>query len=500
MRYMRLRLIGLVVLGLIASSVFTGTLASAEAPSYPIAYDTAFSSPVSRASSAEDMGAAHEAMRIIKCAYRLPAADDPPGQCNGEERDASHVHVDFAIDVITSIRNNEWDKTGSVPEKSLYTALYKLVKENNATGRFFFKGQATTKDASASIKKYIFNGSGGDLFIACDDPTSKGTGCVSGGPLSHMHHKSFQITSNDPNKYATLTQSGDPARSAVFVTSSNFGGRAYNLSFNNATVVYNDPALTADVKSGYDQMQQRRSKKYKKIGNHYFYNPSSANSYWPVTENVSGMFVGSDSSLNGGSGNPGDISRATRIMYMPLKDLKQDPILALLNQVEPDDQCEIKLMHNRFKIRRGVVAAKLVELSLAGCDVQVMAWLDQEKEFKDLHCNNVVRVCPPVLGILRNGNGIKVYSTYVHDKAYMIKARFKDGNGSLETVVQSGSASLSSLNLDGSDELVTFNWNRSVYDGFREHWDNAISRPYTCEVDINTFKLVGSYDYCRKFN
>lgn len=508
---MRLRLIGLAVLALVTTSLVVSPAATSDTDSYPITVETAFSDPVlglNTSAANMDRGAALEAMRIIKCAYREPAQTDAPGECNGQLRSASHVRLDFTMDVVDNIRTDDWDPDddGASSEETLYAALKLLMKDQGAQGRFFYSGYASgsSKNPSYHLRKYVFNNSGGDLFIACDDKTSgsKGKGCLSGGGGAHMHIKSFVIRSVDPNNYATLTRDGKPAKNAVVVTSSNMGGRAYNQVSNNTTIVYNDDQLTNGVVFGYDTMRSRNTKKYKKQGNHQFYSPTSFNNYWPTS--TAGMFLGSDSEANGGLTSH---SRATRVLMLPTKSTSQDPLLAILKQIEPDDQCEIKVMHNRFKLRRAVIAEKLVELSRGGCDIELMAFKDAKgAAAQGIHCNNAVRICPPILGVLRQGDDIQVYATAIHDKSFMIQARFKGGNGNLETVVQSGSASLTHLNIVASDEIVTFNWNRDTYDAFRDHWETIKYRSDTCKVDMQTFKLgnttanVDSYTYCRKFN
>lgn len=523
---MRIRLtIGATIAMISASFVFTPTAINAEEEvQFPINYDTAFSDPIlglNTNTANMDQTAAYEQMRLIKCAYRLPYTEenprtdgyvDPTGYCNGPLRDiriTRNIRIELAADRFNDVKLGTWDPT-ALPntESTLYAALNALLKTREATGRMFHP--STLSDSGLkSLKANVFNNAGGDLFVTCQN-AKKGGGCFSGARSSAMHVKTLTIEYEGPTTalaglaaedgfYATRNQSGEAVKNAILHTSSNLGSRSFDQTFNNAVTVYNDDALMRGTDNAFAAMAVRN--KASKSGTEgassgSYYKPNSA---WPAS--ATGMFIGGDSVQNGGS--PG-ASRATRFIFLPMENInnmERDPFMGLLNQVAPDESCEIRVMHNRFKTRRSVLANKLSELSNNGCSVELVAFKDDKSSLgQPVHCGlgHPVRICAPVLGMLTQGSGIKVYSAAIHDKVMLIKGRFKDGNGQIETVVQSGTASFTHLNMISSDEVATFYWAPEIYEDFREHWDTMLSRADTCAVNINTGKLTGSTTYCNR--
>lgn len=522
---MRIRLIiGAAITFLGTSFLFAPSTSNAETDPFPISYDTAFSDPIlglNTNTANMDQTAAYEQMRLIKCAYRIPYTEanpgpdgyvDPPGFCNGPPRDiriTQNIRIELAADRLNDVKNGKWDPTALAnTESTLYAGLNALLKTGKAYGRMFYPGSSKDSGVKA-IKAYIFNNKDGDTFVACKNAKG-GTGCLSGARSSIMHVKTLSIEyegteseltglAAEDGYYATRNQSGQPVKNAILHTSSNLGSRSFDQTFNNAVTVYNDDALMNGVDTAFERMatQNKASKSGTEgASSGSYYKPSSL---WPTS--APGLFLGNDSVRNGGLDGA---SRATRFIFLPMQNvnnMERDPFMGILQQVVPDKSCEIRVMHNRFKTRRAILANKLAELSNNGCSVEIVAFKDDKGELgQPIQCGlgSPVRVCPPVLGLLTQGDGIKVYAAAVHDKTMMIKARFKDGNGELETLVQSGTASFTQYNIISSDEITTFYWDPEIYEEFREHWDIMLSRADTCAVNMSTGKLTGSTTYCNR--
>ena len=537
---MRIRLIiGAVITFLGTSFLFAPSTSNAETDPFPISYDTAFSDPLLGLNTSavnRDQTAAYEIMRLVKCAFREPDTDasddgyiDPPGFCNGEIRDpniTSKIRIELAGDRMNDVNKGFWDPAAqnknaentkgiagavdSTPcqssynvispnaemacEVTLHQALKSLLKNYGGVGRMFYNGYANKADSSKSMKDEIFNGQGGDTMVQCRSGDTKGKGCLGGSNNAAMHVKLFtiafdekQVLTGTENEHVTLDQSGKPVKNAVLITSTNLGSRSFDQTFNSSVTVYNDEKLMGHMNDAMQFMADRNPvNKSNSVGGSYYYRPYSGS--WP--NSASGLFIGSDSYMGNASG-----PRATRVVFLPTNTLDNDPILGILEQVKPDESCEIRVMHNRFKARRTVIGERIAELGLAGCDIELVAFKDDKSELgQPVHCGlgHPVRICAPVLGSLRKAGDIKVYAAAVHDKVMLIKARFKNGNGEVETVVQSGTASFTHLNITASDEVMTFYWDPEIYEQFKKHWDIMLSRVDTCTASLNTGKLIAS--------
>lgn len=412
--------------------------------------ESTFSQPtIGLDASGEDRSLVRDVLRLIKCTYREEG--DLSGVCNGAYRDKDEVKK-------VTIRMFAYTATGVTSayddenEKSIVEALTK-AKSRGAAVSVVHRGRALS-DGAKALKKAA------KTFKECTN--NKGGACLSNYSKATMHSKIVTIGGH------TLTRTGVPASYAVWQASSNYGGRSAFQTFNNAITSYNDKAMYDGTRQVYLDMKNKREY-----------------SWYYQTGGARGHIVGNDAG--------GTTTRPSEVMWMPARNLSDDPILRLLRNIEPSSDCDIKVMHNRFKMRRGVVAEELKQLSHGGCQVEVMAYKDDKTPSgQAFHCGIAPRVCAPILGILAGGQDIKVYAGSNHDKAMMIRAKFKDGNGEPETVVQSGSASLTHQNIINYDENITFNWQPQVYRDFRGHWDAAMDNPETCQVSLRSFKLTSS--------
>ncbi|HPU13469.1 MAG TPA: phospholipase D-like domain-containing protein [Aeromicrobium sp.] len=302
----------------------------------------------------------------------------------------------------------------------------------------------------------------------------KSTACLSSVRGALMHSKILMVSS-------TYTRSSKPAVGAVWIGSSNFGGRSAERTYNNGTIVYNDKLLWTQMRGMWADMWAKRnvgSDYMAYVGKHssrYGYAGATADGY---TNNfaTSGVFYSNLANF---------AVYAAPIRATPTNG--RDPVLSTLNRIVPDDQCRIRLMENRFKYRRIALAYKLADLNNAGCRISIISFKDDWKKNRLEHCLQVLRVCKPILDVLKTAR-TQVDTAYAqtHDKSILIDAKLKpnplirqertpDGRvwptgGERVKLVLSGSANLTGSNLVASDELTTVTTDPDVYDSYIEHW------------------------------
>jgi hypothetical protein len=292
-----------------------------------------------------------------------------------------------------------------------------------------------------------------------------------------MHSKLVMVSS-------TFTRDNQPAKGAVWTGSANLGGRSAEQTYNNGLTVYNDSKLWSESLQMWKDMYAERN-----IGNDYlgyvkkhagrYGIPDAAAQAAGYTQGYAryGMFYSNLANVT---------IYATPIRATPTNG--KDPILNTLNRIVPDDQCRIRLQHNRFKYRRIAVAEKLVQLSNGGCKISAVAYEDNLKVNQKLHCQQLIRICRPILDVLKTSNQrIDVAWAKPHDKTMLVDAKLRsnplnpeevapDGttnwpaDGVRMKLVQAGSASLTGSNLVVSDEITTETTDPSIYEDYLEHW------------------------------
>jgi hypothetical protein len=340
----------------------------------------------------------------------------------------------------------------------------------------FIHGRATQSASSRALQRALNKKGLRDAhFKIC--AKGRSLACLSGLTGAIMHSKLVMVNN-------TFTRDNQPAKGAIWTGSANLGGRSAEQTYNNGLTVYNDTKLWAETSQMWKDMYAERN-----IGNDYpGYVKKNATRYGLATADAQaagytegyakyGMFYSNLANVT---------IYATPIRATPTNG--KDPILNMLNRVVPDDQCRIRLQHNRFKYRRIAVAEKLVQLSNGGCKISAVAYEDNLKVNQKLHCQQLIRICRPILDVLKTSNQrIDVAWAKPHDKTMLIDAKMRrnplnpeevapDGtmnwpaDGVRMKVVQAGSASLTGSNLVVSDEITTETTDPSIYEDYLEHW------------------------------
>jgi len=340
----------------------------------------------------------------------------------------------------------------------------------------FIHGRATQSASSRALQKALNKkGLRDSHFQIC--AKGKSLACLSNVNGAIMHSKLVMVNN-------TFTRDNKPAKGAVWTGSANLGGRSAEQTYNNGLTIYNDSKIWAQASQLWKDMSAERN-----IGNDYLnYVKKHAGSYGVPTADAQaagysegfaryGMFYSNLANVT---------IYPTPIRATPTNG--KDPVLNLLNRIVPDDQCRIRLQHNRFKYRRIAVAEKLVELSNAGCKVSAVAYEDNLKVNQELHCQSLIRICRPILDVLKTSSQkIDVAWAKPHDKTMLVDAKLRrnvlnpeeaqpdgttnwPGEGVRTKLVQAGSASLTGSNLVVSDEITTETTDPSIYEDYLEHW------------------------------
>jgi hypothetical protein len=339
-------------------------------------------------------------------------------------------------------------------------------------------GRATQSPASRALRRALNKSSLRDSsFKIC--AKGKSLACLSSLNGAIMHSKLLLVNN-------TFTRDNKPARGAIWSGSANLGGRSAEQTYNNGMTIYNDSKLWAQSTKLWNDMYAERN-----IGNDYLNYVKKNRSKYGLDTNQARALGYTEGTAKYGMfySNLANVTiYPTPIKATPTNG--KDPVVNLLNRIVPDDQCRIRLQHNRFKYRRIGVAEKLVELSNGGCKISAVAYEDNLKVNRTLHCQSLIRICRPILDVLRTSSQrIDVAYAKPHDKTMLVDAKLKrnllnpeevapDGTTSANwpadgirmKVVQAGSASLTGSNLVVSDEITTETTDPTIYEDYLQHW------------------------------
>ncbi len=344
-------------------------------------------------------------------------------------------------------------------------------------------GRATQSSASRSLQKALNKrGLRDSRFKIC--AKGKSLACLSSLNGAIMHSKILLVNN-------TFTRDGKPAKGAIWSGSANLGGRSAEQTYNNGLTIYNDRKLWAETSRLWDDMYAERN-----IGNDYLNYVRKNSSRYGIDDGEAQAAGYTAGKANYGMfySNLANVTiYATPIRATPANG--KDPVMNLLNRVVPDDQCRIRVQHNRFKYRRIAVAEKLVELSNGGCKISAVAYEDNLKVNQKLHCQQLIRICRPILDVLKTSSQrIDVAWAKPHDKTLLVDAKLTsnalnpeevapDGttaanwpaDGIRMKLTQAGSASLTGSNLVASDEITTETSDPTIYEDYLQHWKAILS-------------------------
>jgi len=418
---------------------------------YPVEIESTFSRPYfDKGASNRDFSLLNDLERMIRGSYLTPG---------GKLKSAAQRRG-----TVVYAANSRMEDSVRVGRELVKAAKYGVKVE-------FIHPGAHLSPASSKLRKQL-NATKTGSFRIC--AKGKSMACLSRVSGAIMHSKIVMVS-------ATYTRSGKAAKGAIWTGSSNFGGRSGERTYNNGTIVYNDKLLWRQMAAMWSDMRAERNvgKDYMryiaKRAKRYGYSGATRDGY---TSNYAGRGIFYSNLAN------------YAIYAAPVKATPsngRDPILTMLDRIEPDDQCRIRLMENRFKYRRIAVAYKLAQLNNGGCRVSIVAFKDDWKKNWLEHCRQLLRVCKPILDVLATSR-TQVDTAYaqIHDKSILVDAKLKpnpllpeertpDGrawptSGTRVKLVLSGSANLTGSNLVASDEITTITTDPDVYDAYVEHW------------------------------
>ena len=348
-------------------------------------------------------------------------------------------------------------------------------------------GKASQSGASRKLQRALNKKSNRDAkFKIC--AKGKSLACLSGINGGIMHTKLLLVNN-------TFTRDNKPARGAIWTGSANVGGRSAEQTYNNGLTVYNDKKLWQQTSRLWADMMAERN-----IRNDYLSYVKKNRSKYGVSQ-ADARAAGYTQSVARYGMFYSNLANVT-IYPTPIRATPtngKDPVINMLNRVVPDDQCRIRLQHNRFKYRRIAVAEKLVELANGGCKISAVAYEDNLKVNRKMHCQSLIRICRPILDVLKTANTrIEVAWAKPHDKTMLVDAKFTRNRLNPEEVApdgttynnwpstgirlkmtQAGSASLTGSNLVGSDEITTETTDPEIYEDYLQHWKAILkSREY----------------------
>lgn len=418
---------------------------------YPVVVEANFSRPYfDRGAGNADYALLNDLERMIRGSYLTPGGKIKPYS----QRKRTKIYV--------SVSRMESSKRVG---REMVKAAQKGVTVK------FIHGKATQSGASRSLVKKLSAQKTGHVKICSK---GKSLACLSTLSGAIIHSKIVMVSE-------TYTRDGRAARGAIWTGSSNYGGRSAERTYNNGTTVYNDKKLWTQMSRLWGDLWAKRNinndylKYVKARSSNYGYSTAKSHGY---TENYAkhGMFYSNLANYT---------IYQTPIRATPSNG--RDPVLNMLNRVVPDDQCRIRLLENRFKYRRIAVAHKLAGLSHQGCRVSAVAFRDDTKAARKMHCKQILRICEPILDVLKTG-GTEIDTAYAHphDKTILVEAKMKPnklnpeertpegrvwpGSGHRTTLVLSGSASLTGSNLVMSDEITNETTDPAIYESYLEHW------------------------------
>lgn len=426
---------------------------------FPVTLETDFSRPYKSISSRanSDFSLLNDLERLIKGTYIDPRT--------GRARSLASRHANIVFLSISRMENSH--RVG----RTLIAAA-----KAGVTVRVIH-GKASQSKESRWLQKALNSSSlRNSSFKICQKGRS--LACLSGLGGAIMHSKILIIGN-------TFTRNKVNAKGVIWSGSANLGGPSGERTWNNGLTVYNDRKLYNQSRAMWSDMWAERN-----VHNDYLryvdahatkYGLANAGDYgYKSRYAFNGMFYS----------NLANVTIYPTPIYATPSNGK-DPVLMMLNRVIPDDDCRIRVQHNRFKYRRIAVAQKLVELSNKGCKVEAIAFEDDLKVNRTKHCQLYIRICKPILDVFRTAN-IRIEAAWAkpHDKTMLVEANMGANKLNPEEVppnggtwpqhiklVQAGSAALTGSNLVVSDEITTETTDPGVYEDYLEHW-RAIWKSY----------------------
>jgi hypothetical protein len=263
----------------------------------------------------------------------------------------------------------------------------------------------------------------GDDHVFCGDGVEgQNYGCITTDASGIMHSKLYTFSrTRDPN--------GTLRDDVVWFGSANMTYATGAATFNNTVTIYGDAGLFADLDGYFGQLFAQDHF----AGNNFYDAPLKRGYYDHAT---------------------------ARIYASPEQD--SDLVVNRLNDIEPGDDCEVRVMHASIHDSRPQIVDLLVDLEQGGCDVEIIA-------------NNVETDSPAEL----EDAGVSVRKNIVHDKVVIVAARFA-GSPDVRHLVFTGSHNWTYSANYRNDELFVKIEDEAIHALYAAHFADAdaTSSPY----------------------
>lgn len=289
------------------------------------------------------------------------------------------------------------------------------AKNRGVTVNVVLDGKHTRQGAETTLI-----GALGALLRVCGS-ASTGGGCISSDSGGYMHAK-YMLLSQTKDSAGTLRSN------VVWVSSANLTQPSGAQQFNSSVTVYGDGTLYSGYLSHVWNPMWARNRNYP---NNDYYVASMPRGYFGSATSNSTVFVSPEQNT--------------------------DQILGRLNNIDPDSNCRIRVMHASFSDGRSAVADKLVSLKAGGCKIWIMVG------------NSSDAMSPSNLTKFKNA-GISVHKGKIHDKMILVS----EGANNAHTWVLFGSQNLTEASLRKQDNLLMrLEDNQAMYDAFYAHFNRA---------------------------
>ncbi|GAA0210451.1 hypothetical protein GCM10008944_30620 [Cytobacillus oceanisediminis] len=427
-------------------------------PPYEVKSEANFSRPNGSYMKASDFTLLNDLERLIRGSYEDPNT--------GKPRPSSTIAANKIYISVSRMENSK--RVG----RELVKAAQKGVDV------YMIHGKASQSKESRALQKKLESLKHGHFHIC---QKGKSLACLSPLNGAIMHSKVLMVKD-------TFDADKKPARGAVWSGSANLGGPSGEYTFNNGWTTYNDKKIFVQMERFFQDMWAERNISKKYSYDYPRYVAAHATSYGYADAQKEGY----SKDISPYARNGMFYSELSNTTYYPTPisaspSNGRDPVLNLLGRIVPDATCKIRLQHNRFKYRRIAVAQKLVELTEGGCSVEAISFRDELKANRTAHCQQYIRICKPILDVLRT-SVTRVPAAYAkpHDKTMLVEAKLKpnswnteeltpngkafSSSGTFTRVVQAGSAALTGSNLIVSDEITTETTDPALYQEYLEHW------------------------------
>jgi phosphatidylserine/phosphatidylglycerophosphate/cardiolipin synthase-like enzyme len=244
-------------------------------------------------------------------------------------------------------------------------------------------------------------------------------GCISTHPGSISHTKLFTFS-------ATTMPDGTPANNAVWLGSANQTFASGMRLYNNTVTIYGDNTLFGEMRSYLGDLYGREE-----TGDYF----------------------------DAGSGRGRYLADSADVFASP--EAQTDIVMNRLDDITPDDQCEIRVMQASLRDSRLNVVNKLVGLARKGCRVSIVAHNIEAAAKKAL-------LDPTV-------PNLTVHENDIHDKSFIVHAKY--GNARAFRVY-TGSQNLGSGSAHRFDEIFVklaaeTGGTHPVYDAYVQHFKDA---------------------------